>query len=87
MSGCAICVYDIYEESLAAYNAEAEALRKALTDMKIPDSEWPSHIQLNHRSNVFNTEAKRKETVLSAFEEMERALALKSRQQIEKDRS
>ena len=86
MSGCAVCVYDLYEELLAAYNTEVDALRKALTDMRIPDSEWPAHIRLNHRSN-FNTEAKRKETILSAFEEMERALALKSRQRIMKDRS
>jgi len=88
MSGCAVCVYDLYEELLAAYNTEVEALRKALTDMKIPASEWPAHIQLNHRSNVLvNTEAKRKETMLNAFEEMEQALALKSRQQIKKDGS
>ena len=33
MSDCAVCVYDLYEELLAAYNTEVEALRKALTVM------------------------------------------------------
>jgi len=48
MSGCAVCVHGLYEELLAAYNTEVEALRKALTVMKIPDSEWSAHIQRSH---------------------------------------
>jgi len=87
MSGCAICVYDLYEESLAAYQDEVDALRKTLTGLKFPESEWPAHIRLHKRDAAPGTEAQRKEKVLSAFEEMERTLALKKQQQIEKDRS
>jgi len=87
MSGCAICIYDLYEESLAAYKDEVDALRKTLTGLKIPESEWPAHIRLQKSNPVLSTEAHRKEKVLSAFEEMERNLALKRQQQIEMDRS
>lgn len=82
MSGCAVCVYDLYEESLAAYKNEVDALRIALTGMKIPELKWPAHIRFDHPG--VGPEVRRNEKSLSAFEEMERGLALK-KQQIEKD--
>jgi hypothetical protein len=84
MSGCAVCIYDLYEESLAAYKAEVNVLRKSLSSMKIPESEWPAHIR---HDAVLSTETQRKETIISAFEEMELTLASKKQQQIEKSRS
>ncbi|KAG1763298.1 oxidoreductase-like protein [Suillus occidentalis] len=47
MSGCAICVYDLYEESLEAYKESIAALRSSLSALTIPDSEWPDRIRTN----------------------------------------
>jgi len=68
MSGCAVCVYDLYEESLSAYKASVQSLRSALTASSIPEDEWPAHIRTTHMSSTGSG------AVLSAFEEMERAL-------------
>ncbi|KAG1771977.1 hypothetical protein EV702DRAFT_1134881 [Suillus placidus] len=69
MSGCAICVYDLYEESLEAYKESIVALRSSLSALSIPDSEWPDRV----RANTPAAE-KRHKVVLDAFEEMERQL-------------
>ncbi|KAG1843101.1 hypothetical protein C8R48DRAFT_785775 [Suillus tomentosus] len=69
MSGCAICVYDLYEESLGAYKELIVALRSSLSALSIPESEWPDHV----RTNTPATQ-KRHDIVLNAFEEMERQL-------------
>lgn len=69
MSGCAICVYDLYEESLEAYKESIVALRSSLSALSIPDSEWPDRV----RTNTPAVE-KRHEVILNAFEEMERQL-------------
>ena len=75
MSGCAVCVYDLYEESVAAYQEAVDTLRNSLVAMKVPESEWPSNIRNQTKAN--SSEALRKDTILSAFEEMERTLAKK----------
>jgi hypothetical protein len=69
MSGCAICVYDLYEESLAAYNESVGVLRKKLIAMNVPEHQWPEHIQTNRAQPE-----KPANVVMSAFEEMERRL-------------
>ncbi|KAG2358134.1 hypothetical protein BDR07DRAFT_1612083, partial [Suillus spraguei] len=69
MSGCAICVYDLYEESLEAYKESIVALRSSLSALSIPDSEWPDRVRTNPPAAE-----KRQELVLNAFEEMERQL-------------
>ncbi|KAG2063751.1 hypothetical protein BDR04DRAFT_1111144 [Suillus decipiens] len=69
MSGCAICVYDIYEESLEAYKESIVALRSSLSALSIPDSEWPDRVRTNPPAAE-----KRQEVILNAFEEMERQL-------------
>ncbi|KAF8951070.1 oxidoreductase-like protein [Flammula alnicola] len=76
MSGCAVCVYDLYEESLEAYNKAVAALRTSLSALHIPESEWPANIRPKE-TNSNDRERKRKATILSAFEEMERKLALR----------
>ena len=79
MSGCAVCVYDLYEESLEAYHDSVASLRASLSLLKVPESEWPPNIQ-SKRTRPTDSQP-RKETILSAFEEMERALAMKKEKQ------
>lgn len=69
MSGCAVCVYDLYEESFDAFKESVETLRKNLTAMNIPEHEWPRHIQTKNIQP-----GKPTNVVTSAFEEMERRL-------------
>lgn len=69
MSGCAICVYDLYEESLEAYKESIVTLRSSLSALSIPESEWPDRVRTNTPAT-----AKRHDIVLNAFEEMERQL-------------
>ena len=76
MSGCAVCVYDLHEESLEAYNEAVAALRGSLTARHIPAAEWPAHIQPKE-SAPKTGENNQRGAILSAFEEMERRLALK----------
>ncbi|KDR72489.1 hypothetical protein GALMADRAFT_749745 [Galerina marginata CBS 339.88] len=89
MSGCAVCVYDLYEESLEAYQNALSSLRTSLTALNIPDYEWPLSVQQKRSKNSTGSRSEsemRKETVLSAFEEMERALALKEWEAFHRDR-
>ncbi|KAK0461143.1 uncharacterized protein EV420DRAFT_1331510 [Desarmillaria tabescens] len=74
MSGCAVCVYDLYEESMKAYKENVATLRNALVSMGVPENEWPASVKsptekVERKSNV----------VLSVFEEMERALKEKQK--------
>ena len=79
MSGCAICVYDLHEESLKAYKEALSSLRNSLSALHIPQDEWPSAIRHHHHHQHGSPDSntKRKEMVMDAFEEMERALKLK----------
>lgn len=75
MSGCAVCVYDLYEESLLEYKASVEKLRGTLAALSIPEDEWPTHIRTTRTSSTGSgTSVRQKGVVLSVFEEMERAL-------------
>jgi hypothetical protein len=74
MSGCAVCVYDLYEESLDAYREKLDAIRTSLSLLNIPESEWPEHMR---SAGGTGGAAKRKDVILNAFEEMERALKAK----------
>jgi len=73
MSNCAICVYDLYEESLEVYRKAVADLRASLIALGIPEAEWPKNI----RSSQSQKAATRKDVVQNAFEEMERALKKK----------
>lgn len=74
MSGCAVCVYDLYEESLEAFEEAVEILRKNLVAMNIHEHEWPEHIQTKRKSGLDTQPARPASVVMSAFEEMERRL-------------
>ena len=71
MSGCAICVYDLYQESLDDYNASVAVVRASLIDMKVPEDEWPETIRPGAEER---TSLPTSNLSLSAFREMERAL-------------
>ncbi|KAJ7162793.1 oxidoreductase-like protein [Mycena crocata] len=80
MSGCAVCVYDLYEESLAAYNDNLAALRATLTASEIPHETWPEGVRSRSgRSAASDTVDKgsTRGATLSAFEELEKTLEAK----------
>ena len=68
MSGCAICVYDVYQESLDGYKTAMASVRASLTSMGVPMEQWPENIRLNSESKTSLPIS------LSTFEEMEREL-------------
>lgn len=76
MSGCAVCVYDLYEDSLLTYKASLASLRTQLESMGITRSEWPSRIKPLPNSQVVQRPSS---TSLAAFEAMENALRAKQR--------
>ena len=82
MSGCAICVHDLYHESLDACNESISSLRASLSVLSIPEAEWPADIQ-NNTANKEEEKKGRGNVSLNAFVEMERALALKKKKESE----
>ncbi|KAG6331297.1 hypothetical protein ID866_7795, partial [Astraeus odoratus] len=76
MSGCAVCVYDLYEDSLKEYKQAVATLRASLSALSIPESRWPSHIRMSTTAtDEHATSANRqRDAVFSAFDEMERTL-------------
>lgn len=75
MSGCAICVYDLYEEALNDYKDKLSSLRTSLQILHITEDEWPTSIRpaRNERREP------KKSVSLSAFEQLE--LRLKEKQE------
>ncbi|KAI0264648.1 hypothetical protein BC834DRAFT_781961, partial [Gloeopeniophorella convolvens] len=73
MSGCAICVHDLYQDSLAAHAAALASVRASLASMDVPVAQWPARI----RPDADTTAQPKARTALSAFEEFERALEAK----------
>jgi hypothetical protein len=73
MSGCAICVSDLYTDALATYQDALGALRASLTSASVPETEWPARV----RVPVTAAPPKAENVALSAFEQMELALAAK----------
>jgi hypothetical protein len=79
MSGCAVCVYDLYEESLRSYKESIATLRTALEARGVPEAEWPADIRAPgaRATGSGPSESATRNVALDAFEEMERALAAK----------
>lgn len=76
MSGCAICVYDLYAEAQGEYKKALEHLRRSLAALHVPEDQWPEDIQTASKSG--NTKSQRKlNPTLSAFEELEARLKQK----------
>ncbi|KAL6306073.1 hypothetical protein BKA93DRAFT_730170 [Sparassis latifolia] len=78
MSGCAICVYDLYTEALADYSRSIETIRKSLSARRVPEDRWPASIRSSPKED---TDLKAKRTTanvsLSTFEVLERRLRAK----------
>lgn len=81
MSGCAICVYDLYDESLTQYREAVQTLRTSLAAMNVPEHEWPEHIRPKSKKTkpVIPTQ---KTVSIDAFEEMERNLRQKKEREL-----
>ena len=78
MSGCAICVYDLYAAALEDYRHALEALRSALEARGVPEREWPAEIrQKNSAEDDQSAKPSPQNVALSAFEELERFLRAK----------
>ncbi|KAI0674486.1 hypothetical protein C8Q78DRAFT_1067492 [Trametes maxima] len=71
MSGCAVCVYDLYDEARHDYVEALDNLRAKLDGMGVREDEWPHDIRRTHRAPE---PAERPSVVLSAFEQFEKAL-------------
>ena len=65
MSGCAVCVYDLYEEAVEMWREEMEGVKGRLKEMGVDESEWPVGLQTRQRRSV----------VQDAFKQLERELA------------
>ena len=84
MSGCTVCVYDLYEETLEAYRETISSLRNSLSSLHIPEDDWPASIrQQGFPETSGPADGRRKDMVLNAFEEMERVLKLKRQSEAE----
>lgn len=82
MSGCAVCVYDLYDESLTQYREAVQTLRTSLAAMNVPEHEWPEHIRTKSKKTkpVIPTQ---KTVSVDAFEEMERNLRQKKERELD----
>ena len=74
MSGCVVCVYDLYEECLASYEDSIVTLRRSLGALGIPQDTWPLNVRPDVEKSTLES---RKGVILNAFEEMERKLKAK----------
>jgi hypothetical protein len=72
MSGCAICVHDLYQNALIEYNESLASLCDTLSKLRIPESDWP--VSIRTLTNANKTERRRDIASLSAFEELEKGL-------------
>ncbi|KAI9459185.1 oxidoreductase-like protein [Lactarius psammicola] len=77
MSGCAVCVHDLYQESLDAYKTAVASVRASLTSMGVPMEQWPKNIRLDSERNTSYSIS------LSAFEEMERELDARRKAEVQ----
>ncbi|KAL1718335.1 oxidoreductase-like protein, partial [Schizophyllum commune] len=75
MSGCAVCVYDLYEEALQAYKDSLTSIRAGLVQMGVPESQWPE--RLREKASKAAKVERPIDISRNAFEEMERSLAAK----------
>jgi hypothetical protein len=71
MSGCAICVHDLYLDALATYDESVSSLRLSLSALNISESEWPSNIRT---SGIGSKEDRKSDVSIDAFVALERAL-------------
>jgi hypothetical protein len=61
MSGCAVCVYDLYLSSLDDYKKEARDVRAQLRQRSVPVYEWPDDLQKQETREASADEEEKKE--------------------------
>ncbi|KAI0944949.1 hypothetical protein AcV7_001612 [Taiwanofungus camphoratus] len=85
MSGCAICVYDLYSAALDDYNRAISALQTALTARHIPEVNWPADIRSASQSPSQQNEKKEspRNVSMNAFEEFERQLRERKEREVQ----
>jgi hypothetical protein len=66
MSGCAICIYDIYADALLEYNTALRAARKALLAADSPETVWPGAVREMHRKLAAREERAARRTAAAA---------------------
>ncbi|OSD08206.1 hypothetical protein PYCCODRAFT_1402464 [Trametes coccinea BRFM310] len=71
MSGCAVCVYDLYDEARHDYIQAVDNIRANLDKMGVPEDEWPPDIR---RKQPPPEPSARPDVILSAFEQLEKQL-------------
>ena len=52
MSGCAVCIYDLYFESKQAYRASLVSALTKLQHMRVPPDTWPKELIALHESRA-----------------------------------
>ncbi|KAF6746020.1 hypothetical protein DFP72DRAFT_641452 [Ephemerocybe angulata] len=84
MSGCAICVYDLYDDSMQSYEDSVSAVQSNLRALGVLEAEWPDSIRPKGSADADGKDgaataggAGGRGQVLSAFEELERSLKAK----------
>ncbi|PCH44832.1 hypothetical protein WOLCODRAFT_165432 [Wolfiporia cocos MD-104 SS10] len=81
MSGCAICVYDLYEAAREDYARAVDALRSALDTKGVSEDEWPLNIRRKPaQKEKKEVKSSARDVTLSAFEELERSLRAKQQE-------
>ena len=86
MSGCAVCVYDLYDEARQDYMQAMDKLRTELTKLGVPKSQWPADVQGDGQDSDPTPAPRPSQSVtLSAFEQLE--LALKAKRERDASRS
>ncbi|TBU31369.1 hypothetical protein BD311DRAFT_656785 [Dichomitus squalens] len=86
MSGCAVCVYDLYDEARQDYIQAIDTLRAELSKQGVEKSEWPADIRGDVRDSDPTPAPRSSASVtLSAFEQLE--LALKAKRERDTSRS
>ncbi|CCM01187.1 uncharacterized protein FIBRA_03235 [Fibroporia radiculosa] len=72
MSGCAICVYDLYTAAREDYTHAVDALRVALDAKGVSEEEWPADIQRTKKKSMKPQSSR--DVSMNTFEALERAL-------------
>ena len=80
MSGCAICVYDLYDEAMGRYREDIKHVKGRLRIMGVGENEWPS-VLIGRGGSQGGSDGERTKNpnvvVMDAFEQLEREIHAK----------
>lgn len=82
MSGCTVCVYDLYDEAMEQYREGIERVKVRLREMGVGEGEWPVALGAGENGREGGQpERVRASVVMDAFEQLERQLAEKRKRE------